>query len=182
MILRGVAKRYAVALFDASVKHEIAEQVNGDLASFNKIYAENARFRNFMESPQVLTEDKRELLTSALSERASGLFVRFLLLLIEKKRLEHIDEIADAYRHLYEQLKGIVEVKAITAVPLEGDLEHKTRETLEQKTGKEIRLVKITDPSVIGGMVLIIEDRIIDGSIRHQLDDMRKTLSELKVH
>jgi F-type H+-transporting ATPase subunit delta len=73
-------------------------------------------------------------------------------------------------------------VKAITAVPLERDLELKTAETLESKTGKRVRLVKVTDPDIVGGMILIIEDKIIDGSIRHQLDTLRKELSGLKVH
>ena len=44
------------------------------------------------------------------------------------------------------------------------------RDRLEQQTGKEVRLVKVTNPDIIGGMILVIEDRIVDGSIRHRLD------------
>jgi len=118
----------------------------------------------------------------AFGEESSGLFVNFVMLLIDKKRLESFSEIADGYRHLYEQSQGIIEVRAITAIPLERELEERARETLEQKTGRQVRLIKSTDPDIIGGMILIIEDKIIDGSIRHQLGTLRKELSALKVH
>jgi F-type H+-transporting ATPase subunit delta len=182
VILRGVAKRYAVALFNAAVRMDIAEQVSGDLVGFDHLLSTSAEFRSFMRSPQILTEAKKNLVVKAFAEESSGLFINFVLLLLDKKRLESFSEIAGAYNHLYEHLQGIVEVKAITAVPLERDLELKTAETLESKTGKRVRLVKVTDPDIVGGMILIIEDKIIDGSIRHQLDTLRKELSGLKVH
>jgi F-type H+-transporting ATPase subunit delta len=182
VILRGVAKRYSVALFNAAVKMDVAEQVGEDVASFDGLLETNERFRNFLHSPQVLTEDKKDLVVKVLGERSSGLFLNFVMLLIDKKRLEHFAEIAEGYGFLYEQLRGIVEVKAITAVPLDDDLEQRTLEKLESQTGKEIRLVKMTDPEIIGGMILIVEDKIVDGSIRHQLEKLKKDLSALKVH
>jgi F-type H+-transporting ATPase subunit delta len=182
VILRGVAKRYATALFNAAVKMDVAEQVGGDLDSFNKLFAADAEFRVYMHSPQVFAEAKKELIVTAIGEQASGLFMNFVMLLIDKKRLTHFDEIAEGYALLYEQLKGILEVKVITAVELDTELENKTQETIEARTGKEVRLVKTTDPEIIGGMILIIEDKIIDGSIRHQLATLRKDLSGLKVH
>jgi F-type H+-transporting ATPase subunit delta len=177
-----VAKRYAVALFNAAVKMDIADQVDGDVDSFNALLESNDDFRNFMHSPQVLTEDKKDLIVKAIADRSSGLFMNFVMLLIDKKRLEHFDEIAEGYRYLFEQLQGVVEVKAITAVPLERDLELKTVEKLEGQTGKHIRLAKVTDPEIIGGMILIVEDKIIDGSIRNQLGTLKKDLCALKVH
>jgi F-type H+-transporting ATPase subunit delta len=156
--------------------------VGEDVESFDKLLAANANFRNYMQSPQILTSDKKELVVSVIGERSSGLFINFVMLLIDKKRLENFAEIADGYVHLYEQLKGIVEVRAITAVELDGDLEEKTREKLEEQLGKEVRLKKTVDPSIIGGMILIVEDKIVDGSIRHKLGVMKKELGRLKVH
>jgi F-type H+-transporting ATPase subunit delta len=180
--LRGVAKRYAVALFNAAVKMDIAEQVGEDVQSFDKLLAANAPFRNYIRSPQILVAAKKELIVEAIGERSSGLFINFIMLLIDKKRLEHFDEIADGYEHLYEQLRGIVEVRVITAVEMDADLEEKTREKLESQTGKEVRLKKTVDPSIVGGMILIVDGKIIDGSIRHKLGVMKKELSGLKVH
>lgn len=182
MILSGIAKRYAVALFNAAVKLDIAEQVQDDLSSFVELLDKNPQFTGFLKSPEVLTQAKKEMIVNVLGDRTAGLFVKFLMLLIDKKRLTHIFEIADAYRQLYEQLQGILEARVITAVPLEGNLEQQTIEMLERETGKIIRLSKTVDEDIVGGMIIIVEDEIIDGSIRHKLEQMRRSLSEVRVH
>ena len=182
MILRGISKRYAVALFNAAVRQDIAEQIQEDLASIDELMKVNPEFKNFLLSPQVLTEDKKKILVDVLAERSAGLFVKFLILLIDKKRLEYTHEIAEAYTYLFEQLQGILEAKIVTAIPLDGDLEQKTIEKLEAETGKTIRLIKTVDPDIIGGMIVVLEDTVIDGSIRHQLDTLKKSLSEIRVH
>ncbi len=182
MILSGVAKRYAVALFNAAVGQDIADQVQDDLSSFTTLLETNPSFRGYLESPQILTEHKKQLVVDALGDRTAGLFIKFLLLLIDKKRLQHTEEIADAYRQLFEQLQGVLEAKIITAVELDAELEQKTLEKLEKETGKTIRLKKTVDPDIIGGMIVVVDDDIIDGSIRHKLDKMKKSLGEVKVH
>jgi F-type H+-transporting ATPase subunit delta len=182
MILRGISKRYAVALFNAAVRQDIAEQIQEDLSSVNELIKVNPEFKNFLLSPQVLTEDKKKMIVDVLAERSAGLFVKFLMLLIDKKRLEFVGEIAEAYTYLFEQLQGILEAKIVTAIPLDADLEQQTVEKLEAETGKTIRLVKSVDPKIIGGIIVILEDTVVDGSIRHQLDTMRKSLSEIRVH
>ena len=182
MILSGIGKRYAVALFNVAKNENIAEQVNGDITSFARVYETEAGFRNFLMSPMVLTDDKKELVHKVIGERASGLFVKFVMLLIDKSRLSAIRDIADGYTFLYEQEQGIVEISAVTAIPLDHDLQLKTRQILESHMKKQVRLVSKTDPSIIGGMILFAEDKIIDGSIRYQLSRARKALDELKVY
>jgi F-type H+-transporting ATPase subunit delta len=182
MILSGIGKRYAVALFNVANKEDIAEQVSGDIISFNKLHETNADFRHFLESPRVTGAAKKQLLMSVIGDRASGLFVRFVMLLLDKKRLNFVEAICDAYTFLYEEQQGIMEVKCVTAIELDQDLMTKTRLMIESKADKKVRLVTMTDPRIIGGMILFTKDRIIDGSIRSQLHDMRKDLSELKVH
>ena len=182
MILSGIGKRYAVALFNVAKTEGVAEQVSGDIVSFANLFASESGFRNFLMSPLVLTTDKKELINTVIGERASGLFVKFAALLIDKKRMGKIQKISDAYTFLYEQEQGIVEINAVTAIPLDPDLITQTRRTLEKYLDKEIRVVARTDPDIIGGMILFAQDKIIDGSIRYQLARARKALSELKVH
>jgi F-type H+-transporting ATPase subunit delta len=182
MILSGIGRRYAVALFNAALNGELADQVQGDVTSFARLYADNARFRRFLESPSVPTEAKKELILQSVGDRASGLFVKFLLLLIDKKRLSSIPAVADAYTALFEEREGILEVKVVTAVPLARDLETQTREVIERQTGKRARLHKIVDPGIIGGMILFARNRIVDGSVKHRLETMTRQLREVRVH
>lgn len=182
MILSGIGKRYAVALFNAASNQDVAEQVEDDINGFANLFKDDTRFRNFLMSPMVLTEDKKNLLQTVLGDRASGLFVKFVMLLIDKKRLGKVGDIATAYTYLHEQQQGIIEVRCVTAIPLSHDLQLKTRQVIEERTGKQVRLFPSTDPDIIGGMILFVEDKIIDGSLRHELSRIRKELGELKVH
>jgi F-type H+-transporting ATPase subunit delta len=182
MVLSGIGKRYAIALFNAASSEDILDQVYGDAASFAKLVATETAFRRFLASLRVSPDEKKQLVAHAIADRASGLFVKFVQLLIDKKRIGNYEEIAKAFEALYEEARGIVEVSVITAVPLDAALERKARETIERRTGKKAKLVGRVDPGVIGGAIMIVGDKIIDGSIRNRLGEMRRELLALRVH
>ncbi len=182
MIRSGIAERYAKALFQAAVRAGAADAVFGDVESLIAAKKADPRLRNFLSSPQVPTEDKHALVDKAFGGRAHKLFVDLLHLLIDKKRIMFIQEVAEGYRQLYEKYKGIVEVRAITAIPLEEPLKEKLLLTLKRQTKKSIRLLQIVDPGIIGGMILKIEDTVIDGSVRFQLEALKHRLVETKVN
>ena len=181
MIPRGIAKRYATALFKSAINADVAERVYEETTSFRTLMSENKDLRNFLLSPQILTKDKKDVITSTLKDRATDLFVQFLLLLIDKKRFMFVVEIAEGYGYLYERHQGILEVKAITAVTLEDHLKQKTIDKLSEMTGKKIRLSTTVDPDIIGGMILVMEDKIIDGSIKFSLKKLSRELDEIRV-
>ena len=181
MILSGIAQRYAKALHDAALRAGKADEVFADTQSLLGLKSEDPSFRNFIESPQVLTEDKVRVIKRALEGRVSKLVVDLLLLLIEKKRFMFIEEILEAYRHLYEKEKGIVEVRAITAIPLEDALKDKLIRKIEARINKTVRIKPEVDPDIIGGMILVMEDHILDGSIRYKLDRLKRRLGESRV-
>lgn len=182
MVLSGIGKRYALALFNASTDEEMLEQVHGDVVSFARLIESEAAFHRFLVSLRVTPAEKKELVTRAIANQASGLFVKFVLLLIDKKRIGKFGEIARSFQALYEERQGILEVSVITAVPLDTEMERKAKETIERRTGKTARIVKRVDPDIIGGMILLAGDRIIDGSIRNRLVELRRELHELRVH
>ena len=153
-----------------------------DINAFAKVVRDESRFRNFLMSPTVDTPEKKDILQAVLGDRASGLFLKFVTLLVDKKRLGSLQEIAEAYTYLWEERQGIIEVKCVTAIPLDHDLQTRTRQIIEEKSGRKCRLTTITNPDIIGGMILFADDRIIDGSIRNELETIRRSLHELKVH
>jgi ATP synthase F1 delta subunit len=181
MVLSGIGKRYAVALFNAAAAEDVLDQVYGDAASFAALLRSEPAFRRFLSSLQATPQEKKDLVAKVIGERASGLFVKFVLLLIDKKRIGSYAEIEKAFDALYEQHRGIVEVALVTAIPLDADLERKAKATIEKRTGQTAKIVKRVDPGVIGGVIMIAGDRIIDGSIRNHLSEMRQELLELRV-
>lgn len=187
MDLSGVGKRYAVALFNAALAEDVLDQVHGDLTGFAKLVENEPALRVFLASHRVSSEEKRDLLVSTIGDRASGLFVKFLLLLIEKKRIDEFtktsfEEILQPFEALYEEHSNIIKVNVVTALPLDNELERKAKETIERRTGKTARIEKHIDPTIIGGMVMIADGQIIDGSIRSQLAELRQELLEARVN
>ena len=181
MILQGIANRYATALFNAALKANETHKLHEEASGLKTVLSDNPAFRNFLLSPQVLTEDKHELIDSTVGKNASDMFTRFLHLLIDKKRFFFIDGIVESYNEMYERQEGILNVEVVTAVPLDDEVRKKVIAKLEGDTGKKIRVTPVTDPEIIGGMVLMMEDKIIDGSIRFQLEKLRRKLDAIRV-
>ncbi|MCI0451900.1 MAG: ATP synthase F1 subunit delta, partial [Candidatus Latescibacteria bacterium] len=161
---------------------DVLDQAYGDVASFGKLLASEEGFRRFLLSGRVTGEEKRGLVAKALGERASGLFVKFLLLLIDKKRVAAYDDIARAFVSLYEDYKGIVEVRVVTAIPLDTEMERKAKDVVERRTGKKVKLEKRVEPGIGGGMIMFIENQVFDGSIRNRLGDLGTALLATRVH
>lgn len=181
MFQGGLGKRYATALFNAAVAEDVLDQVQGDVVSFARLLESEKNFHSFLTSLRVTAEDKNDLVVRAIGDRASGLFVKFVLLLIAKKRMAGFPEIAAAFEELYEDHRNIIKVGVVTAIPLEADLERKAKEMIERRTGKTARIEKRVMPEIIGGVIMFADDKIIDGSIRNQLAELRKELLETRV-
>jgi F-type H+-transporting ATPase subunit delta len=181
MLKTGIAQRYARALFQAALDQGAADEVFGDVESFLAARGKTPALGRVFESPQVPTEDKHRLLDTFLKGRVHKVFLDLLHVLIDKKRIMYAGDVAEAYRHFYETHKGILEVKAITAVPLEEAQRARLIRRLEEQTKKTIRLTSVVDAEILGGVILRLEDRLIDGSVRYQLAELKRRLAETKV-
>ncbi len=181
MAATGVGKRYAIALFNAALAEDVLDQVHGDLTSFGNLLESEPALRRFLRSLRVTADEKRELIVKAIGERASGLFVKFVLLLVDKKRTASYDEIARAFNSLYDEHNGVVEVRVITAVPLDAEMERKAKDVVERRTGKKVKFSKRVEPGIIGGMIMFIENQVYDGSIRNRLGDLGTALLQTRV-
>jgi len=179
---RGVATRYAHALFGAARKAGEEEKVLSDLLALEKLYETDRRFQEFLEAPDVLTDHKVELIHSLFDSRVGVLVVRFLLLMLQKKRIQHLPLVFGHYRQLVEDHLGILRTQVITALPLDPSLAESLRGKLEKLSGKTIRLEPRVEPGILGGIIVRLGEKTLDGSIRHRLDELRDHLLGARVH
>ncbi len=176
-----VARKYALALFNAALKAGKLDEVEADVSSLEAFNAGDDRFMKYMESPQVLTEAKRELLDQALKGRVSELMLRFLHLVLGKKRVDQVPGILETFHELSRAHRGIVRARVRTAVPLDAALEERMKTKLARITGKTIEVDSRVDPEILGGVVVEFENQIIDRSVRRGLDDLRDSLMKVRV-
>jgi len=106
---------------------------------------------------------------------------------INKKRIDEFaknrfEDIVEPFEALYQEHNRILKVSIVTAVPMDSELERKTKDAIERRTGKTAIIEKHIDPKIIGGMVMIAGGQIIDGSIRSQLAELQQNLLEARVN
>ncbi|MEZ4388993.1 MAG: ATP synthase F1 subunit delta [Candidatus Krumholzibacteriia bacterium] len=175
---RKIAVRYAQALLDVAMDRG---KVDGITESFDAIAAAMTGHKDllvFMQSPQVRTQEKKQLIETVFAERVEPAMLHFLELLLDKDRIMHLGDIHEEYSALVEIHRGVQRVRVVTAVPLPGDLEQKLAAKLAALTGKTIILDKKVDPSVIGGVCVTMGDQIIDGTVATGLSRLGHALEQ----
>jgi F-type H+-transporting ATPase subunit delta len=117
----------------------------------------------------------------AIATDAHPLFANFLQVLVERGRIAEYLEIAAAFRERVARAEARLEVEAVTAVPLPDDLRGRIVDSLQAKTNATVELTESVDPDVIGGLVLRVGEVVVDGSVRHRIEELRRELTAAPV-
>ncbi len=182
MIESRVAIKYATALFRTAKKTNQVESISHDLSTLSLLLRRNVLLKNLLESPQVLEKNKKELISSIFKPLISEALFSFLMLVLNKHRIQYLISMAEEYEQLVREDQGIVEACLTTARSLDKTLAGQIRQELERTSGKRIDMQLKIDASLIGGIVIILGDKVIDRSIRHQLSQLKEQMSALRVY
>lgn len=170
-----VAVTYARSLLDlANEQPGQAEAIGEDLKGLREIIESNAGLADILANPGVGADDRRQLVERLFRGRVSPLLWNFLGVLNAKGRLGILAQVAEAYHDLLDEQLGNVEVDVTVARRLELDQLEQLRRRVSQALGRNAVVHQYVDESIIGGLVLRVQDRLIDASVRSQLDLMRE--------
>ncbi len=176
---RGVAaKRHAQAVFQLALERGELEKWLEDLKTIATTLSQ-PQLMAILESPKVHLDEKMELLRRCLPG-VSQLALNLVYLLVARRRLRLIDQIVSEYQRLADAYQGVEHAEVTTAIPLDEEDRQRLSERLAELTGTRIVLSTKVDPNVIGGFVVRIGDRLIDGSTKSKLDSLRKSLVEVR--
>ncbi len=100
----------------------------------------------------------------------------FLTLLVQKKRIVILPEIAEEFQVMVDSEKNISHGHVISAIELSAELQENVQATLEKLTGKKVKLTSSVDPSIIGGIIAKVGDLVLDGSIKTQLAGLKDSI------
>jgi len=178
---RAVAARYAQALVATARKGGTLDGVSESFVGVMGILDAHPDLEFLLKGPQVDEAKKKNLISTLFTERIEPVLVHFLDLLVEKQRMVFVREIQDEFARLVEIEHGFTRATATTAVPLSSDLESDLEAGLARMTGRKIKLETTVDPTVLGGVCVTMGDRVIDGTIRTNLERLRAQLSQADV-
>jgi len=172
-----IAKRYAKALFNLAEQDKAIEQYGQELDQFAQLLRELPKLADAIENPLFPAATKKTLFATVADKAGMNPIVRsFINLLVEKKRVQHIAEIADYYRKLIDEHANVARAQLRAATPLSEKVVGEIAKSLEKMIGKRVVVEFKEDPSLIGGVVAQIGDLVLDGSVRRQLLNFKETL------
>jgi F-type H+-transporting ATPase subunit delta len=166
------ARAYAQSLIELA-GDSAAVSTGQELADIHQILVENKSFRLYLVDPGISIEAREATIKSIFGGRASQLVVNFLGLLNSKNRLRLLDEVIAAYRHLLDTKLGRVQATLTVASALSPADLAEVQSRVSKALGKTATLEQKVDDGIIGGMVLRVDDKIIDASVRQQLKAMK---------
>lgn len=178
MIGNVVSRRYAKALVDTvAERQEDFDAVHDELDDLAGAVEGSRDLQRLLYSPSIRLEVKRGIVEDLIERAGLGdLSSTFVRLLLEKGRLRYLAAIADTFEYLANERRGRLKVTLVSPEPLAGEVVERLKAEVEASTGKTILIETAVDPALIGGLVVRIGDRVLDGSIRHQLAAMREEL------
>lgn len=171
-----VGNRYGNALFEAGLELDKLEDFQGDLELVLASLKEEPRLETILAHPKISKGEKRDLLREVFGKNISQELLNFLYIIVDKRRERYLFAIGEEFTKLFNQHKNITEVTALTAVTMKEEAREQLRVILGKKLGKDIRIKNLVDPSLLGGVLLKIEGKIIDGSIRSQLETIERNI------
>ena len=171
---RQAAKRYAQAAFAIARDGEAFAQWRTDLDDVATVLAESDAAAWFA-APRVAVADRQAAVERTLD--VGPLALNLARLLIAKGRTFEAREIADAFNRLADEHEGLAQAEITTAVPLQPDEVAAMEQRLGEALGKQMTATATVDTDIIGGVVLRIDDHLIDGSVRSRLKRLRRELS-----
>jgi F-type H+-transporting ATPase subunit delta len=174
-----IARNYAETLLSLAERHGGAEGLEafGEAAdALAALVQGDPRMKQFLETPRVTPDQKKAALQQALGGRAPEMFVRFVMVLTDKRRQALLPEIAAAYRALVDERMGRVRVQVTISHAPDAALQAEIGNTLADRLGKTVIPTFTVDPELLGGMVVRVGDQILDGSVRTRAAHLRRRL------
>ncbi|MGE5328592.1 MAG: ATP synthase F1 subunit delta [Deltaproteobacteria bacterium] len=172
-----VEKRYAEALIRIGVEHKLIDTFQADMEAVENTIKDNPELRKFLNNPSLKDNSKKEAIEKIFGNDIHKDSVNFLKILIDKGRMKNFSGIIEQYKLLADEIKKCLNLKIISTEPLSESQINKLGEKLRLQYGSEnVKADNVIDPSIFGGVIVKIGDKMIDGSIKGKLDRMQSAM------
>ena len=177
------AQRYAQALFELSRELGKDELVEEELENLSSALKRSPDIEKFLANPALKTGEKAAFLQKLYPERnqpVHGMLVDFFKLLFEKDRFYLLHEIALYFKRIADDAQGQAVAELRSSSPLGAEAERTITQRLERIAGRKITVQKNVDPSLIGGVVVSLRNRVIDDSVKNKIRLIKKELTKIQ--
>lgn len=183
MLVNQLAIKYAQAVYELAAEKNRLDETEQELRLVEKTIKEYSDLATLVYHPRVLASVKKETLKKIFEPETADFVMKFLLLLVDKRRETALPAIIREYVKLANEARNIAEAEVTTALPLTQEQHDALAAKLSKVTGKRILLKTQLDQSMIGGVIVKMGDKLIDGSVIRQMQMLKNALlrSELRI-
>lgn len=175
------ARTYGDALYELSRDEGLSEQILSDLQGTLAVFKETPEYRKLLSEPSLPRDERCALISEAFRGQVHLYTLNFLRILTERSLIGAFQDCVLRFRERYNEDNGIAEASVVSAVPLTEDQKARLLSKLTEITGKRISLREETDPALLGGIRLTMENREFDGTVRGRIDALSRALRETTV-
>lgn len=172
-----LSREYGEGLYLLCAEEALTTEAFEQLATLREVFRQNPDFSRLVSNHSLTKQERVGILDSALRGQTHLYVLNFLKILCERGIFGEFGNCVDAYAACYNRDHRVVEAVATTSAPLDEAQRAKLLEKLRSMTGKQVQLTEKVDPAVIGGVLLEMEGKRYDNTLRHRLSQMRQVLT-----
>ncbi len=176
-----VSTTYSTALFDVCVEENKVDIFMEEMSFIKDTFKQHIDFFELLKTPGIGLDEKKSILDNVFGDKICKEISNFLKILIDKRRIKNIIEIAQEFEKMVYNHKGIVRAKAYTSTALTDEKLKKLEARLSEKTGKTVEVENLIDETLLGGVMIKFNDMVIDGTLKGKLKDLENNLNRIIV-
>ena len=169
---------YGQSLYDLALSENLTDAILHEMEELRKIFAENPDYIRLLLEPSIPKKERLRLLDEAFGDSIQPYLLNFLKILTERGMLHEFSACYKRFRASYFKDNGIADALVVSAVPLSDAHVSALTEKLSRMTGKKIILQQKNDPSVMGGLRVEVDGKLLDGTVQGRLDTLRREINE----
>lgn len=170
--MNQIAQTYAEALFSLGLEEKKLTKLQDEGKALSEIIHDNEDFLLLIDSRFMSREERQNIASKILKDFDEDI-VNFVKVLIANNRTNYIKDVLEAFNSLCNEYKGVKEGLIYSAFPLNKETINKIKNKISQIEGMDVELISRIDPSLIGGVKVVINSHVYDGSIKNQLEKMQ---------
>ena len=172
-----MSKAYGTALFALACEENAKDEYSRALDMVDSAVKENPEYIELLASPGITLAERLSIIEAAFAAVLPENVLSFVKLLCEKGHIHSLEACIKEYRKLLELSERILTAKVISAVELTNEQQVKLKEKLEQQSGNAVILDCSVDASLMGGLIIEMDGKVMDGSLRHRLKEVKEVMS-----
>lgn len=167
---------YAQALFQLVRAEGLLDRVEEELTHFQKTIASHGALKEFLSAPDIAAAGKKSALFEIFGQALTPLVRHWIETVVDHGRQRKLPLMIEAFFGLAEEAREKVTAEVITSIPLSEDLAKRFEEELSKVTRKRVFVKPLVDESILGGVIVKLGDKVIDGSLRHRLEEVKQEM------